>query len=141
MFALETTCLLQLADAEKSNDTHPEKFILTSSCMPSWEVTRMPVIHLDLYLFGPPTLEPTPTTIHTHMLPVNSSAPLLLRLHIACDLMAGFGLRHCRKKVRERGSVSACLHSSSAALKMYQGLSIGPEAMKRMWPMAGISSL
>lgn len=63
------------------------------------------------------------------MPPANSCAPLLLRLHIACDLMAGFGWRHRGKRERERER-ALCLYTGSAALKMYQGLST---VQRGMW--------
>lgn len=53
--------------------------------------------------------------------PANSCAPMLLRLHIACDLMAGSAQRHSGKREREREAL--CLNTGSSALKMHRGLS------------------
>lgn len=69
------------------------------------------------------------------MPPANSCAPLLLRLHIACDLMAGFGQRHRGKRERG-GSVSVYGLSSSENVP---GAFHGPEAMRGMW--AGMVSV
>lgn len=63
--------------------------------------------------------------------PANSCAPLLLRLHIACDLMAAFGWRHRGKREREG---ALCLYTGSAALKIYQGLSM----VQKQWGECGL---
>ncbi|CAB1442491.1 unnamed protein product [Pleuronectes platessa] len=74
------------------NDTATSHDTLSENCLPTEQPAGILGGHQNAsHSFGGPACVP----------PANSCARLLLRLHIACDLMAGFGRRHRGKRETE----------------------------------------